>query len=204
MSQLKLFYAPGTIALASLITLHEVAAEFELQLIDFKQAEQTKSDYKAINPKARVPALSTEQGLLTETPAILVYLAQMYPEANLLPGDSFAFAQLQSFNSYLASTVHVNHAHRMRGARWADQPSSYEDMQAKVPETMLASFQLIEREYLHGDWVMGEQYTIADAYLFTIACWLEGDGVDVTQLPKTAAHFARMKKRPAVQAAIQV
>lgn len=199
---LKLFYFPGTIAQASLITLHECHAEFEAQVVDFQNAEQSKPEYLALNPKGRVPALVTDHGVLTETPAILVYLAQQYPEAALLPDRHFAFAQLQSFNSYLASTVHVNHAHKLRGSRWATEQSSFEDMRAKVSETMLASFQLIEQDYLQGDWVMGKQYTVADAYLFTIAGWLQGDGVDKRYLPKITAHVERMNARPAVQAAL--
>ena len=72
-------------------------------------------------------------------------------------------------------------------------------MKRKVPETMAAAFALIERDMLKGPWVMGEQYTICDPYLFTIAGWLEGDGVDLATLPNVAAHRKRMSERPAVQ-----
>ena len=109
-----------------------------------------------------------------------------------MPDDPFAFAQAQSFNSYLCSTVHINHAHKMRGYRWATEESSFADMKRKVPETMAASFALIERDMLKGPWVMGEQYTICDPYLFTLGVWLEGDGVDLATLPKVAAHRKRM------------
>ena len=78
------------------------------------------------------------------------------------------FAQVQSFNSYLCSTVHVAHAHKMRGYRWATEESSFADMKRMVPETMAACFALIERDMLKGPWVMGEQYTICDPYLFTL------------------------------------
>jgi glutathione S-transferase len=146
-----------------------------------------------------VPALVTDRGTLTETPAILAYIAQSFPQARLMPDDPFAFAQAQSFNSYLCSTVHINHAHKMRGYRWAVEESSFADMKRKVPETMAASFALIERDMIKGPWVMGEQYTVCDPYLYTIALWLEGDGVDLTALPKVAAHRQRMSERPAVQ-----
>lgn len=189
--------------MASLITLHECQANFEVVTVDFQQAEQSKPEFLAVNSKGRVPALITEQGVLTETPAILVYLAQQFPQAKLLPELPFEFARLQSFNSYLASTVHVNHAHKLRGSRWASNDSSFEDMRAKVPETMLAAFQLIEQDYLQGDWVMGEQYTVADAYLFTMASWLEGDGVEISHLPKIVAHRERMHARAAVKMALQ-
>jgi glutathione S-transferase len=199
----KLFYAPRTCALAVHIALEETGAPYEAVRLDFSHDEQRKPDYLAVNPKGRVPALLTEQGVLTETPALLVFVAQRFPEAQLAPiGDAFAFARFQAFNSYLCSTVHVAHAHGRRGSRWADDPQAIEAMKRKVPETMSDCFAQIERHMLAGPWVMGESYCVADAYLFTIAQWLEGDGVDVTALPKTQAHRTRMLQRPAVQRAL--
>ena len=123
--------------------------------------------------------------MLTETPAILAFIAQSFPKAKLAPfDDPFAFAQVQSINSYLCSTVHVAHAHKGRGYRWATEETSFADMKRKVPETMAACFALIERDMLKGPWVMGEQYTICDPYLYTISGWLEGDGVDLAKLPE--------------------
>jgi glutathione S-transferase len=195
----KLYYAPGTCALASHIALEEAGASYTAERLDFKNSQQTTPQYLAINPKGRVPALVTDRGTLTETPAILAYIAQSFPQARLVPDDAFAFAQAQSFNSYLCSTVHINHAHKMRGYRWAVDESSFADMKRKVPETMAAAFALIERDMIKGPWVMGEQYTVCDPYLYTIALWLEGDGVDLAPLPKVAAHRKRMSERPAVQ-----
>lgn len=197
---LKLFYAPGTCARASHIALEETGQSFEATRLDFGSGQQTQPEYLAVNPKGRVPALITDRGTLTETPAILAYIAQTYPDANLAPlGDPFAFAEIQAFNSYLCSTVHVAHAHKMRGNRWADEANSLADMKQKVPMTMGACFDLIESEMFKGPWVMGEAYSIADAYLFTIASWLKGDGVDSTKFPKVHEHMGRMKEREAVQ-----
>jgi len=153
--------------------------------------------------QGRVPALVTDRGTLTETPAMLAFIAQSFPQANLAPlDDAFAFAQVQSFNSYLCSTVHVAHAHKMRGSRWASEESSFADMKRKVPQTMGACFALIERNMLRGPWVMGEQYTICDPYLFTLAGWLEGDSVDLSALPRVADHYKRMSERAAVRAVL--
>jgi glutathione S-transferase len=195
----KLYYAPGTCALASHIALEEVGAPYSAERLNFKNNQQNSPDYLKINPKGRVPALVTDSGVLTETPAILAFIAQSFPHAKLVPQDPFEFAQVQSINSYLCSTVHVAHAHKMRGARWATEETSFADMKRKVPETMTACFTLIERAMLRGPWVMGEQYTICDPYLYTIAGWLEGDGVDLSKLPKVVAHRKRMEERPAVQ-----
>lgn len=196
---LKLYYATGTCALASHIALEEAGVAYAAERLDFKNSQQTSPEYLAINPKGRVPALVTDRGVLTETPAILAFIAQTSPQAKLMPEDAFAFAQAQSFNTYLCSTVHVAHAHKGRGYRWATDESSFADMKRKVPETMAASYALIERDMLKGPWVMGEHYTACDAYLFTLTGWLEGDSVDIATLPKVAAHRKRMSERPAVQ-----
>jgi glutathione S-transferase len=200
---LKLYYAPATCALASHIALAEAGADYTTERIDFKTNQQNSPEYLAINPKGRVPSLVTDRGILTETPAMLAFIAQSFPKAKLAPlEDAYAFAQVQSFNSYLCSTVHPNHAHKMRGARWATEESSFADMKRKVPQTVAASFALIERGMLKGPWVMGDTYTICDPYLFTLAGWLEGDSVDISTLPKVVDHRKRMADRPAVQKAL--
>ncbi len=200
----KLYYAPGTCALASHIALEEAGADYKAVRIDFKANQQNSPDYLAINPKGRVPALVTDRGVLTETPAILTYIAQTFREAKLAPSDDpFALAQLQAFTSYLCSTVHVAHAHKMRGYRWATEESSFADMKRMVPKSVGAAFALIERGMLRGPWVMGESYTICDPYLFTIAQWLEGDGVDLAALPNVMAHRKRMLERPAVRKVVE-
>jgi glutathione S-transferase len=197
---LKLYYSPGSCALASHIALQEAGAAYTAERIDFKSSQQTSPEYLAINPKGRVPALVTDRGILTETPAVLVFIAQSFPQAKLAPlEDSFAFAQAQAFNSYLCSTVHVAHAHRVRAYRWANEEASFADMKRKVPETMGVCFALIERSMLRGPWVMGDSYTICDPYLFTVAQWLEGDGVDVSAFPKVIDHRKRVAERPAVR-----
>ncbi|MGR9273901.1 glutathione S-transferase family protein [Rhizobium leguminosarum] len=200
---LTLYYAPGTCALASLIALEESGLAFETKKISLRDGEQRSPDYLKINPKGRVPALVTDYGVLTETPAILAYIAQSAPAAKLAPlGDAFEFARLQSFNSYICSTVHVNHAHRPRGSRWADEPAAIEAMKAKVPENMADCFTLIEQTMFEGPWVMGEAYSLADPYLFVMTDWLPSDGVDPARFEKASDHHARMLLRPAVQRAL--
>jgi glutathione S-transferase len=200
---LKLYYAPDTCALAAHIALEEAGAKYDIERIDFSAAEQRQPAYLAVNPKGRVPSLVTDRGILTEVPAILGFVAQSFPEAGLAPiGDPFAFALAQAFNSYLCATVHVAHAHRMRGARWVDDADAIKAMQRKAPQSIGDAFALIENEMLHGPWVMGERYTICDPYLFTLAQWLEGDGVDLSRLPRVLDHRARVAVRPAVRRAI--
>ena len=133
----KLFWARRSCALASHIALEEVGAKYTIQRIDFTTDEQRSAEYLAINPKGRVPALMTDRGILVETPAILAFIAQSFPEADLAPlDDPFAFAEVQAFNSYLCSTLHVAHAHRLRPNRWADDPAAMAEMQRKVPSPL--------------------------------------------------------------------
>jgi len=200
---IKLFYAPHTCSLASHIALEEVGARYATVRVDFASNEQRGPEYLAVNPKGRVPALATDGGVLTETPAMLAFIAQSFPQARLAPlDDPFAFAQVQAFNSYLCSTLHVAHAHRMRGHRWADHPMAIAEMQRKVPESVGACYDLIERRMLAGPWVMGDAYTICDPYLFTLAQWLEADGVDPARVPRVIDHRRRMAERRPVRKAI--
>jgi glutathione S-transferase len=200
---LKLYYAADTCSLATHIVLEEAGADYSTVRIDFATSQQRSPDYLAVNPKGRVPALVTDRGILTETPAMLVFVAQSFPAARLAPvDDAFAFAEIQAFNSYLCSTLHVAHAHRMRGHRWADDEAAIAAMQRKVPQSVGACYELIERDLLKGPWVMGEHYTICDPYLFTLAQWLEQDGVDPARIPRVIDHRRRVSERAAVRKAI--
>ena len=196
---LTLYYAPDTCSLASHIALEHAGAEYTAVRVDFASNEQRSDGYLRVNSKGRVPTLVTDRGPLTETPAILMYICQQFPEAGLAPlEDAFELAKVNEFNSYLCSTVHVAHAHRMRGYRWVDDPSAIAAMQKKVPQSVGECFALIEKEFLRGPWVMGERYTVCDMYLFTLAQWLELDGVDPARFPKVANHRERMARYPVV------
>jgi glutathione S-transferase len=200
---LTFYFAPNTCALATHIALEDAGADYVAKRVDFAKAEQRSPAYLAINPKGRVPALTTPRGVITETPALLVYIAQNHRQAELAPlDDPYAFAELQAFASYLASTVHVAHAHRVRGSRWANEPDSLEDMKRKTPDNVRACFELIERHLFRGPWAMGERYSVIDPYLFTLAGWLEGDSVDIAEFPAIADHHRRMADRASVKRAL--
>lgn len=200
---LKLYYMPGTIALASHIALADAGANYEIEKVDFAVSQQRSPEYLRLNPKGRVPALETPHGTLTETPAILAYIAQTHPHAALAPvNNPFAFARCQAFNSYFCSTVHVAHAHRMRGNRWVDEPEAIAAIQRKVPKSVFDSFVVIEEALAKGPWLLGEDYSICDPYLFTLSGWLEADGVDPRRLPRVLEHHLRMRERTGVQRAL--
>ncbi|MBY5986820.1 glutathione S-transferase family protein [Roseovarius atlanticus] len=197
---MKFYYAPGTIAVATGLLLRESGLDHTPVAVDFANAGQTKPDYLAINPKGRVPALVTDQGILTETGAIAEYIASLVPEKHLVPADPWQAAQMRSICYYLAATMHVNHAHGPRGIRWADSDAALADMKAKMPQTMAQSCTFIEDTCTFAPFVMGEQMTIADPWLFAICCWLETDNVDVDRFPRIKAHRAMMAARPSAAA----
>ena len=197
---MQLYYAPGTISIAVAIALEEAGITYEAVKVDFASAEQTKPAYGQINPKGRVPALAVEGGILTATGALLDYIDDLAPDAGLRPEDPVLKARMREVMYYLASTMHVNHAHKMRGSRWASQQSSFEDMTAKVPETMAASAAYISENGLKGPFVLGDEISIADCYLFVVCSWLEGDGVSVADYPKIRDFMATMDQRSSVRA----
>lgn len=195
-----LYATKGSCSLATHIALEEAGADYTLHMVDTAAGDQRKPEFLKVNPKGRVPVLITNHGPLTENVALLLYVAQTHAHANLAPlGDAYALAKLNAFNSYLSSTVHVAHAHKVRGSRWSDNAVAIETMKAKVQENMTECAVVIENEYLVGPWVMGAKYSIGDCYLHVITNWMMGDGVDMKQFPKLSAHHAAMLERPAVK-----
>ena len=200
-----LFYSPNACSLASHIALAESGLPYEVRRVNFAENEQRSPEYLKHNPNGRVPALVTEKGTLIESPAILAFIAQSAPDAKLAPlDDPFEFARMQGFNSFIASSLHVAYAHNKRGYRWADGQEALDAMKRKVVPNMRMYFGMVENDFLTGPWVLGEAYSVADPYLFTLADWLEGLGIDREGFPKVADHYRRMMERPAVQKALSV
>lgn len=197
---MQLYYAPSTISVAVAIALEEAGITYETVKIDFSAKEQASPGYAQINPKGRVPALVVEGGILTETGALLEYIADMAPGADLRPQDPVLLARMREVMFYLASTMHVNHAHRMRGSRWAKERSSWKDMQNQVPKTMADSCGYISRFGLRGPFVLGDEVSIADCYLYVICTWLEGDGVAIAGFPIIQNFMTAMEQRGSVRA----
>lgn len=201
---ITLYSAAGSVGFAAHIVLEEInessKLDYELVLLDMRNAEHRGEKYTSLNPKARVPSLVVDDTVLTETPAILVFLAQLAPESSVaLPGDPLAFAQIQAVCSYLCSTVHVAHAHKYRGDRWVKDKAALAALTANVSNTMRECCEALEERYIAGPWVMGDDYTICDAYLLSISEWLEADGVNIDSFRKLKAHRVSMQKREAVK-----
>jgi glutathione S-transferase len=197
---MRLYFTPGTISIVVAIALEEAGLSVEETAINFKNGEQNSAAFLKLNPKGRVPAFETDTGdILTEAGAILEYVASLAPHAELVPDDPIKAAQMRSVMYYLASTLHVNHAHKMRGHRWADNPDSFADMTAKVPQTMTESAAHFAEHCLQGDYVLGNAFSLADPYAFVVCGWMQGDGVKMDDFPTIQAFLDRMRARPSVQ-----
>ncbi len=200
---MKLFYSPNACSLATHIALEEAGAQYELVEVNVRTGAHQAPEYLALNPKGKVPALATDHGTLTETPALLAYIAQTHPKAGLAPlDDPYAFARMQGINDYLAASLHVSFAHIFRGYRWADDEAAVKAMAAKGPSVIAQCLDLIQDTMLSGPWLMGERYSAADGYLYVLGRWCPRAELDLNTFPALAAHAARVAERPAVQRAL--
>ena len=194
---MKLYYSPGACSLAPHIVLREAERAFELERVDLR-AHRTAagSDYLTINPKGYVPALQLDGELLTEVSAIVQYIADLVPERRLAPANgTFARYHLQEWLSFVSSELH-----KQLGPLWSpDTPvPTQERLRGKVGERYLyLADELSDRAYL-----MGETFTVADAYLFAILRWSERFDLDLQIWPNLDDYFHRVMQRPAVHAAM--
>lgn len=189
-----LYVAPGTISMCVHAALEETGLAHEVTWVDFKAGAQMQAPYLSVNPKGRVPALVIDGTVVTEAPALMDWIAAT--SGQLMPTDALEAARVREMVSYLSSTVHVNHAHKMRGHRWADAAEAHAAMAAKVTKNMTGCARYIE-ERLTGDWVV-DAFSVADLYLWNVTRWMAGDGVAMEALPRLSAHHARVAARPAV------
>ena len=202
--EFQLYYSPSSCAFAPHILLYDADANFDVIKINFDKSEQNSDDYLKVNPKGRVPALLTPKGILTETPAILLYIAQTHPDKKLAPSDPFLLAKAQAFNMFLASTVHVAHSHKHRGHRWVNDKFAEKAMTAKVLENMTECAKMIEEHYFQGPFVLGQNYSMCDPYLALIFRWLHADGVLIQNFPKLCKHDELMRTRTSLQKVIEI
>ena len=195
---MKLYYSPGACSLAPHIVALEAGFEVALDKIDMKDKKTADGrDYLAINPKGYVPALELDSGeVLTEGPAIGQYLADLKPESGLAPANgTLARYQLQALLNYITSEIHKTYSPLFA---------------ADTPEATVANRKAyLQKRYAYLDailakqpWLMGEQFGIADAYLFTVTRWAKAVHVDLSAFTALADFQKRVQERPAVQAAL--
>src|SRR5262245_23677078 len=205
MSVMRLYYFPGACSLAPHIVLEEVGVRFELSRVDLAANEQNSPAYLRVNSKARVPALTDGDFILTEAPAILRYVAARHPAAGLWPWDPQEEARCAEWLNWLSSTVHVAFAQVRRAARYASDPRAVENVAATAKTTCRELWRAIDTRIGEGSWAIGERYSVADPYL--LVYWIWGGGSTLAfdmanDFPCWTAHTRRLAARPAVQRAL--
>ena len=200
----KLYYSPGACSLASHIALIEAGADFELRLVKFGENQQRSPQHLELNPLGRVPVVVTDQGTLAENPAILGWIARSWPKSKLAPlDDPWAMGQVESFNSFVASSVHVAFSHLFRPGRWVEPEPARKATAAKAPEMLRDLFDIVEAKLAAGPFVHGKQFTTSDAYLCVMSRWLFRTGAsDAQRHPRVRAHATLIQERPATLSAL--
>lgn len=196
---IKLYYAPGACSFASHIALEEIGIPYETQKLDLAAGDQRRAEYLKINPRGRVPTLAVDGQILTENMAILAYLGGGYPKAGLWPEKTWDQAKLVSLLAWFSNTVHPSYGHLLRPARYADDKPSQDSISQKGRAMYWGYLEEIDRMLEGRKWVMGNQYTVGDAYLLVFYRWANRQKMDVKALKNYTALVERMLARPAVK-----
>ena len=196
---MKLFYASGACSLSPHIVAREAGIEVQLQKVDLKtRTIATEGDFLGINPKGYVPALELDNGeVLTEGPAIVQYLADLKPAAGLAPpSGTLARYRLQEMLGYINSELHKTYSPLFN-------PATPAETRAERRAYLLRRYALIDRQLEGRKYLLGDAFTAADAYLFTVTNWSRHVDLDLSALPNVLAFQQRVAARPAVQAAMR-
>jgi glutathione S-transferase len=200
---LKLFYSPGACSIVAHIALQEAGAEFEPVKVVLVEGEHLQPEYLAINPHARVPALGTGHGVITENIAILNYIADEFGAQGSVPrGDTYAAAHCNQLLGWFSSTVHISFAQVWRAGRFTDEESVHPAIVAGGRSNLERQFAEIER--LCGDgWLAGNAFSAADGYALIFFRWGKRIEMDMSRYPAWAALNERTLERAAVQAVLE-
>lgn len=195
---MKLFFAPGACSRAPMIALCEAGLSFETVKVDLATKKTADgADYRAINPLGKVPALQFDGGeVLTECVAILTAIAMRVPEKNLLPaGNGLAFLRHLETMNFLSTELH-----KTLGGLF--NPRAGDAEKAAIKDLALQRFAMLDARLEGQSFLFGETFTVADAYLFTLAAWTDMVGMDISSLKHLAAFRARVSARDGVQKAL--
>jgi len=196
---MKLFYTPGACSLSPHIVLNELDLPYSVEKVDLKtHTTASGTDFYTLNAKGYVPALQLDNGeVLTEGPAIIQYLAEQKPQANLLPpAGSLERARVQEWLNFIGTEVHKTLAALFN-------PSISAEAKSKTIETFGKRLGLVEKALQGKDYLTGKAFSVADAYLFTIVNWAPMLGIDLTPWPTVMQFQKRVASRPAVQKTLQ-
>jgi len=200
-----LYFAPGTCARVALTALEEVGQPFETRLIAFMAGDHRSPDFLAINPAGKVPALVTDEGVITQNTAILWYLARRHPEAHLLPipetpsDEARLIARLAHFSADLHPAV----SRIVVPFLFVQSREAQSELRDAAGKAIVFHLAALDRELGGKPWLLGEAWSVLDSYLGWVWFRITGAGFDGSPFPAIAAHYARLNQRPAVQRCLE-
>jgi len=195
---MKLYYSPGACSLASHITLRELGLPFQAVKVDLeKRITAAGPRLDVVNPKGYVPVLELDDSaVLTEGPVIMQYLADRHPQAGLAPASGMARYRLQEWLGFINSEVHKSYSPLFA-------PDAPQETKDAAKAKLAKRFDYLQGVLAKQTYLMGEAFSIADAYLYTVLCWAGFVGIDLGRWPALKKYHARIAERPAVKAAHQ-
>lgn len=204
MSDYVLYATPGTCARVTMIALEEAEVPFEVRLLRIMTGEQNLPEYRALNPKGKVPLLLVDGKPLTENVAILLYLAEKFPQAHLLPSAATGLEHFQAMSDlcFFTATIHPIVTRIGFPQRFADGEEGIKSTHAKAIEAMRSNIDLVEERLSKGEWWYGERWSVLDAYLGWVWACFAVNGFPKEDYPLCMKHVERMTTRPSVQRAL--
>jgi glutathione S-transferase len=201
---LTLWFAPNTCARVTLTALEEIGDPFETRLVAFMAGEHRQPAYLAINPSCKVPALQTPEGVLVQTGAMLTWLAEVHPEARLLPQPAGAFARaaIRAEIFRCSADLHPLVTRFVMAPMISTEQGHAGAIREKAREALMMQLTPVSARLEQGEWYLGDGWSVLDAYLAWIWFRITGSGFDAAAFPAIARHHDRAMARPAAQAAL--
>ncbi len=196
---MKLYFSPGACSLSPHIVLRESGTKFDLEQVDLREKKTKKGDdYWQINPKGQVPLLELDDGeKISEGPAIVQYVADKHPGAGLIPATgTIDRYHLQGWLTYIGTELHKTYGPMFR-------PTTPEEYKKISKETLATKYKHVDKVLGHKPYLMGDKFSVADAYLFTVTRWAPRVQFDLTPFPNLRAFMDRIAARPKVQEALK-
>lgn len=207
MPELTLYTSPRACSLACHIILEESGLPFRVELVRIRQGEHREASYLAINPWGKIPALKIDDQVLTETQAILSYVADAAAgEVELIPcGDALARARAHEWMNFLSSSVHIAFRPLFRPNLLLADEALFPQLREVGMPCLRATLLEVERRLGERTWALGNRFSVVDAYLLVFHIWSQRDDVrpHVADMPNWMAHRQRMDARPATQRALE-
>ena len=196
---MKLYHSPGACSLGIQVILEEIGKPYEAARVNIREGEQFKPEFTGVNPKSKVPTLQRDDGsVLTEYPAIALWLASANPDAKLMPQGADGLAKAMETTDYCVSTLHMQGFSRMfRPSNFAPNEADHEQVKARGEEIFSKGLNVLDKALAGKEYVTGS-YSFADSAVFYVSFWWNGR-LNKELPPNVAAHYERMKARPAVQ-----